>query len=125
MDGKQGSGSLKPRCKASCQGLHGTEVMIAVSEMIPLGHRAASCMYAFHSHGALWVVIVFNFMVLVGLICTTINLQEKSGRSHEPDIPVCGRCHMAIEMTSHILYECMGLAEFRLCHLGTFFSGTK
>jgi hypothetical protein len=72
---------------------------------------------------------LFNDPVLVGLIWTTRNLQEKSGESHqtEPcntgssiDQLICGRCHMATETTSHILYECVALAEFRFCHVNTF-----
>jgi hypothetical protein len=47
----------KPRCEASCQRLHDTEVMITVSLAIPSGHRVAPChMYAFHPDGALRVV---------------------------------------------------------------------
>jgi len=37
------TGSTKPRCEASCRRLHGTEVVIAVSQTIPSGHRAALC----------------------------------------------------------------------------------
>jgi len=39
--------------------LHGTEVVTAVSQTIPSGHRAAPrCVYALHPHGALLVVTV-------------------------------------------------------------------
>jgi hypothetical protein len=51
-DVKQDSGPLKPRCEASCRRLRGTEVVTAVSQTIPSGHRAAPRrMYAFHPHG--------------------------------------------------------------------------
>jgi hypothetical protein len=58
LDGEQGSGPLKPRYEVSCQGLHGTEVVMIVSLMIPSGHWAAPrCINAFfHSYGALQVV---------------------------------------------------------------------
>jgi hypothetical protein len=59
LDGKQGSGPLKPRYKASCRGLRGTGVVIVVSLMIPLGHQAARRIYAFHLYGALRVVTVY------------------------------------------------------------------
>jgi predicted nucleic acid-binding protein len=55
------TGSTKPRCEASCRRLHGTEVVIAVSQTIPSGHRAAprhTSMYAFHRYGALVVMTV-------------------------------------------------------------------
>jgi hypothetical protein len=31
--------------------------------------------------------------------------------------PIFGRCHMATEAASHILCECVALAEFRFCYL--------
>jgi hypothetical protein len=37
----RGNGSPTPRCDASCQGLHGTGVVIAVLLTIPSGHQAA------------------------------------------------------------------------------------
>jgi hypothetical protein len=40
VDGKQGSGPPKPGCEASCRRLHGTEVVIAVSQTILSWHRA-------------------------------------------------------------------------------------
>jgi hypothetical protein len=40
-------------------------------------------------------------------------------------ILVRGASHMTTETASHILYECMALAEFRFCHLGKHFYGTK
>jgi hypothetical protein len=46
-----------------------------MSQTIPLGHQAAPhCMYAFHPHGALLVV-------LVGLIWTTRNLKKKVAKA--------------------------------------------
>jgi hypothetical protein len=70
---------------------------MAVSKTIPSGHwPAPQCMYAFHSHGALMVVP--NSTVLVGLIWTTRNLQEKMAKA---------------------------LAEFKFCRLGGHFYGTK
>jgi hypothetical protein len=62
--GKQGSGPLKPRCEALCQRLYGTEVVIAVSQTIPSGHRAAPHdMYAFHPHGTLLVVTLIPWFL--------------------------------------------------------------
>jgi hypothetical protein len=59
QDGEQGCGPPKPRCEASCRRLPGTEVVTAVSQTSPSGHRAAPhCMYALHPHGALLVVTV-------------------------------------------------------------------
>jgi hypothetical protein len=90
-------------------------------------------MCAFHLHAAL-LVVTANFPVLVGRIWTTRNLQDKSGKSHqtEPcdkassvDSPICGRCHMATEMASHILCEYVAVAEFRFHHLEEHFYGTK
>jgi hypothetical protein len=77
---------------------------------------------------------LFNSPVLVGQIRTARNLQEKNGESHqkEPwnagfstDSPICGRYHMTTETASHILCECVALAEFRFRRLGKHFYGTK
>jgi hypothetical protein len=58
LDGEQGSATPKPRGEVPCQGLHGTEVVIAVSLMIPLGHQGASrYIIAFYPYGAVQVVI--------------------------------------------------------------------
>jgi hypothetical protein len=57
LGGEQGSGLPKPRREASCQGLHGTGVVIAVSLTILLGHRAVPHnINVFHPYGALLVV---------------------------------------------------------------------
>jgi hypothetical protein len=43
----------KPRCEASCQRLHGTEVVIIVSQKFLSGHREAPRrMCAIQSHGS-------------------------------------------------------------------------
>jgi hypothetical protein len=59
LDGKQGSGPPKQRNEALCRGLRGTELVKAVTQMIPSGYKAAPHhMYAFHQYGALVVVTV-------------------------------------------------------------------
>jgi hypothetical protein len=94
------------------QRLHGTEVVIAVSQTVPSGHLAAPChIYAFDLC-RLWL---FISPVLVGLIWTTINLHEPYNTGSLIDSHICGTCHMATEMASYILYECVALAEFRFC----------
>jgi hypothetical protein len=58
-DGELGSDQPKPRCEALCRRLRGTDVVIAVSQTFPSGHRAAPRrMYVFHPYGALLVVTV-------------------------------------------------------------------
>jgi hypothetical protein len=58
-DCELGSDPSKPRCEVLHQGLHGTEVVIAVLQTIPSGHWAsAHSMYEFHPYENLWVVIV-------------------------------------------------------------------
>jgi hypothetical protein len=57
LDGEESSGSPKPRCEVSCQGLHGPVVVIAVLLKIRLGHQAAlSHISALSPYGALRVV---------------------------------------------------------------------
>jgi hypothetical protein len=61
-------------------------------------------------------------------------MYRKNGESHqkEPgntissvDSSVCVRCYMATETASHILYDCVALAEFRFRRLGQHFYGIK
>jgi hypothetical protein len=37
------------------------------------------------------------------------------------DSPICGRCHAATEAASHIISECVALAEFRFRRVGKHF----
>jgi hypothetical protein len=41
------------------------------------------------------------------------------------DNPICGRYRMATEIASHILYECVALADFRFCRSGKHYYGTN
>jgi hypothetical protein len=54
----------KAMCEASCERLHGTDVVIAVSQTILSGHQASSCFTTFHP------LVVTNSLVLVGLEST-------------------------------------------------------
>jgi hypothetical protein len=103
---------------------------------LPMGHRAGlHRVHAFHPHGALQVVGDYNSSVVVSLIWTTENLQEKkSGKSHwkEP-------CNTGSSIDSYLWEvpphgnrnsftqpcECVALAEFRFHCLGKHFYGTK
>jgi hypothetical protein len=49
------TGLWSTEAKASCRRVHGTEVLTAVPQTIPSGHRAAPRrMYGFYSHGLCW-----------------------------------------------------------------------
>jgi hypothetical protein len=118
---------------ASCQGLHGTQVVIAVTQTIPSGHRAApSRMYAFHPHGALWWWLLIPLFLRDYYGTQKIYREKMAKAIKQPcnsgtsvDNPVCGRCHMVTETASHILCECMALAELIFRRLGEHFYGTK
>jgi hypothetical protein len=85
-DGLKDSDPPKPRCEASCRRLHGTEVVIAVSQTIPSGHQAApSRMYASHTHWVLLAVTVY----FPGSCRTNMDDKKSTGKWQMPSNEPC------------------------------------
>jgi hypothetical protein len=51
----------------------------------------------------------------------TLSLKRDTPELGIINSPICGMCHMERERTSHILCECVALAEVRFCLLGKHF----